>query len=218
MRPPAVESAVQTTPPMTIAATIPAFPLRPATTSTKAVIIKVIMVIPLTGLVPTMAIAFAATVVKRKDITVTIRSPSRACHILFTTPPKAKKQKTASRVKAMPQTRVFIGMSSWVRSAAAEDPPLRLNSLAARPTALLMTPALLMMPMTPAVAIPPMPMWRAYSLKIWSADISETVVVMPMFIRSMTSPPQMRFISGMMTSHTRKEPQQMMKAYLRPTM
>ena len=44
------------------------------------------------------------------------------------------------------------------------------------------------------------------------------VWAMPVPIRSMTLPPQMRFISGMMTSQTRKEPQQMMKAYLRPTM
>ena len=117
----------------------------------------------------------------------------------------------------MPQTMVFIGISSWVRSEEAAAAPLRLNSPTARPTALLMTPALLMMPMTPAVAMPPMPIWRAYSLKIWSADISETVVVMPIFIRSITSPPQMRFIRGMIISQTRKEPQHIMKAYFKPT-
>ena len=44
------------------------------------------------------------------------------------------------------------------------------------------------------------------------------VIVTPVFIRSMTLPPQMRFISGMITSHTSREPQQMMKAYLRPMM
>ncbi len=33
----------------------------------------------------------------------------------------------------------------------------------------------------------------------------------------MTCPPHIRFIRGMITSHTRKLPQQMMKAYLRPT-
>ena len=37
-------------------------------------------------------------------------------------------------------------------------------------------------------------------------------------MRSITLPPQMRFIIGMMTSHTRKEPQQITKAYLSPMM
>ena len=163
MSPPAVLSAVQTTPPITIAATIPALPLRPTATSTNAVIISVIIVIPLTGLVPTIAIALAATVVKRKEMTVTISRPIIACQILFTTPPRAKKAKTAIRVNAMPNTTVFIGRSSWVRSTwtFAVPSPLRRNSPAASPTALLMTPALLMMPMTPAVAMPPIPMWRA---------------------------------------------------------
>ena len=72
--------------------------------------------------------------------------------------------------------------------------------------------------MIPAVAIPPIPIWRAYSEKICSADISPTVAVIPVFIRSITCPPQIRFISGMMTSHTRKLPQQIMNAYLSPTM
>ena len=44
------------------------------------------------------------------------------------------------------------------------------------------------------------------------------VVMTPVPIRSITLPPQIRFISGMITSHTSREPQQMMKAYLRPTM
>ncbi len=180
---------------------------------------SVMMVMPLTGFVPTMAMALAATVVKRKAITATMTRPIRACQTLWTTPPKAKKANTASSAMAMPQTTDFIGRSSCVRSGfSAAAPGLRLNSLVARPTALLITPALLMMPMMPAVAMPPMPMWRAYSLKICSGAISEMVWAMPVPMRSMTLPPQMRFIRGMMTSHTRKEPQQMMKAYLRPTM
>ena len=151
-------SAVQTTPPITMAATMPALPLRPTATSTSAVMISVMMVMPLTGFVPTMAMALAATVVKRKEITATITSPISACHTLWTTPPKAKKANTASSARAMPQTTVFIGRSSCVRSgASAEAPGLRRNSPAARPTALLITPALLMMPMMPAVAMPPMP-------------------------------------------------------------
>ena len=167
MSPPAVESAVHTTPPMTIAATMPALPFRPVTTSTRAVIIRVMMVIPLTGLVPTMAIALAATVVKRKEMTATISRPIRACHTVLTTPPSAKKANTASNEIAMPHTTLFIGMSCWVRSTStAAAPGFRLNSPAARPTALLITPALLIMPMIPATAMPPIPIWRAYSLKI----------------------------------------------------
>ena len=203
---------------MTIAATMPALPLSPVTTSTRAVMIRVMIVIPLTGLVPTIAIALAATVVNRKEITATITRPMSACHTVFTTPPRAKKAKTASSEIAMPQTTLFMGMSCWVRSVSSTAAPgLRLNSPAARPTALLMTPALLMMPMMPATAMPPMPMCLAYSLNIWSADISETVCAMPVPMRSITCPPQMRFIRGMITNHTRKEPQQIMKAYFRPT-
>ena len=119
----------------------------------------------------------------------------------------------------MPKTMLFIGMSSSVRSqASALAPGFLVNSPAASPTADFMTPNDLMMPMMPAVAMPPIPMCRAYSLKIWSADMSPMVCVMPEFMRSMTCPPQMRFISGMMTSQTRKLPQQIMNAYFSPTM
>ena len=202
-----------------MAATIPALPLSPATTSTRAVIINVMIVIPLTGLVPTIAMALAATVVKRNEMTATIISPRSACQILLTTPPNAKKQNTARSVNAMPHTTVFIGRSCCVRSAAAAaDGPLRWNSEAARPMALFITPALFMIPIIPAVAIPPIPICLAYSLNIWSGDICEIGVVIPIFIRSITSPPQIRFMRGIITSHTRNEPQQMINAYLSPTM
>ena len=62
----------------------------------------------------------------------------------------------------MPKMTDFIEMSFWVRSTeAAVSPGLRLNSPAASPTADLMTPAERMMPMMPAVAMPPMPMCLA---------------------------------------------------------
>ena len=73
-----MESAVQTTPPIIKAATIPAVPDKPDQTKTREVMIRVISVIPETGLVPTIAIAFAATVVKRKAITSTIPSAINA--------------------------------------------------------------------------------------------------------------------------------------------
>ena len=154
---PATESAVQTTPPITRAATMPPLPFNPQAASTIAVMISVMMVMPLTGLVPTMAIALAATVVKRKAITATISSPTRACQTVFTTPPKAKNAKTASSATEMPNTTVRIERSSSVRSGLACAPPLRENSLTAMPTADLITLDDLMMPMMPAVAMPPIP-------------------------------------------------------------
>ena len=218
MNPPAIDRAVHTTPPIIIAAAIPPFPLRPTATSTRAVIISVIMVIPLTGFEPTIAMALAATVVKRNEMTATIRSPIRACQMLSTTPPKAKKAKMASRVMMTPTTTIFIDKSLSFSSTAVCAPDLRENSPTARPTALFMTPALFIMPIIPAVAMPPMPICLAYSLKIISGDISPTVCAMPVPIRSMTWFPKSRFIPGMITSQTRNEPQQMMNAYFKPTM
>ena len=57
------------------------------------------------------------------------------------------------------------------------------------------------MPMMPAVAMPPMPIWRAYPLNSWSG---------------VRSRPSVKFVSGMMTSHTSRLPQQMIKLYFRP--
>ena len=54
------------------------------------------------------------------------------------------------------------------------------------PIADFMTPNDFTIPIIPAVAMPPIPMWRAYSVKICSADICETVVAIPVFIRSIT--------------------------------
>ena len=78
MKEPATESAVQTTPPIIKAEIIPAVPESPTPTRISDERIKVINVIPETGFVPTIAIAFAATVVKRKAIIKTIKSPTIA--------------------------------------------------------------------------------------------------------------------------------------------
>ena len=161
MKEPATDRAVQTTPPMSIAAAIPAFPFNPTATRMSEAMIKVIRVIPLTGLVPTIAMALAATVVNRNEITATISKPTRACQILLTTPPKAKKAKMASRAMTIPNTMFFIGISSCVRSATSAAPPFFLNSLVASPTADFITPKDFIIPMIPAVAMPPMPIWRA---------------------------------------------------------
>ena len=70
------------------------------------------MVMPLTGFVPTMAMALAATVVNRKAITVTISRAISACHTLVTTPPKAKKANIASRAMMIPEVTMRMGRSS----------------------------------------------------------------------------------------------------------
>ena len=102
MNEPATLRAVQTTPPMISAAAMPALPLRPTPMRMTEAMIRVIRVMPLTGFDPTMAMAFAATVVNRKAMTATMRRPTRACQRLLTTPPKAKKAKIISRAMTMP--------------------------------------------------------------------------------------------------------------------
>ena len=79
MNPPAIDKAVQTTPPITNAATIPLGPFRPTATMTTEASISVISVMPDTGLVPTIAMALAATVVKRKAIPATSRMATTVC-------------------------------------------------------------------------------------------------------------------------------------------
>ena len=77
--PPAIERAVQTTPPITIDATMPEAPFKPIATKTPEAIIKVIRVIPETGFVPTIAIAFAATVVNKNAMIVTTTNATIVC-------------------------------------------------------------------------------------------------------------------------------------------
>ena len=113
---------------------------------------------PLTGLEPTIAMALAATVVKRKLTIATTSRPISACHTLFTTPPKAKKAKMHNKAMTTPKTMVFMGRSSSVRRGfCACVPGRRLNSETASEAAPLITPKLFTMPMIPAVAIPPIP-------------------------------------------------------------
>ena len=89
MKLPAILKAVHTTAPMSKAASIPAVPFKPTATITTLAKIKVIRVIPLTGLLPTIAIALAATVVKRNAIMATSKMATVACKRLkFITPAK----------------------------------------------------------------------------------------------------------------------------------
>ncbi len=77
---------MQTTPPITIEATMPDVPLRPMPTNIAEAIMRVMRVMPLTGLEPTMAIALAATVVNRNAIMRTTSQAIAACHSVLITP------------------------------------------------------------------------------------------------------------------------------------
>ena len=67
------------------------------------------------------------------------------------------------RVAIVPIAISFIGRSLCVRGREAESfaALLPLSSFAASPTADFIMPADFIIPITPAVAIPPMPIWRA---------------------------------------------------------
>ena len=82
MNPPAIERAVQTTPPITRAATIPAVPFNPTATMMTEARISVINVMPDTGLVPTIAMALAATVVNKKAMPATNKMATTVWRIL----------------------------------------------------------------------------------------------------------------------------------------
>ena len=94
MNAPAIDNAVHTTPPMMSAATMPLVPLSPTADSTTDARMSVISVMPETGLEPTMAIALAATVVKRNAMKVTKRMATTANIRLCITPNQKKMNDT----------------------------------------------------------------------------------------------------------------------------
>ena len=143
------------------AASIPAEPFSPTATITTEAKMSVIRVMPDTGLLPTMAMALAATVVKRKAITATSSMAMTACSRLPSITPNQKKRKVTMMVTIEPTAIILKEMSRCVRFTSSSTPLLPFSSLAAKPTAPLMMPQLLMMPMMPAMAMPPMPMLRA---------------------------------------------------------
>ena len=154
-----MESAVQTTPPITMDATMPLVPLRPMATKMAEAMIRVIRVMPDTGLEPTMAMAFAATVVNRNAMTVTTTHATSACQKVWITP-NQKNSRTATRARAMKNTIFFIEISVCQRTGFSVACLPRI-SRPASDTALTMMPQDLMMPITPAIAMPPIPIMRA---------------------------------------------------------
>ena len=118
-------------------------------------------VIPDTGLEPTMAMALAATVVKRKAMIATSRMPTTAKSRLPSITPNQKKRKVAMSVTIEPMAIILNDMSRCVRCVSPAAFELPFISLAASETALLMMPHDLMIPMIPAIAIPPIPILLA---------------------------------------------------------
>ena len=78
--------------------------------ATKLGYLRATMKHPLTGFDPTIAIAFAATVVNRNAMIPTMSTPTTACQMLSTTP-RAKNPNTTSSVTTIPITTIFIEMS-----------------------------------------------------------------------------------------------------------
>ena len=161
MKLPAMLNAVQTTPPIISEATMPPAPFSPTATMMTLAKMSVISVMPDTGLLPTMAMALAATVVKRKAMTATSRIPTTAKSRLPCMMPVKKKIKVANNTAMVPIAMILKLISCCVRSTCcvAFAPPL--SSRPANPTASRMMFQLRMMPIMPAIAIPPMPMLRA---------------------------------------------------------
>ena len=157
MNEPATESAVQTTPPIISAATMPLVPFSPTATMTTEARMSVISVMPLTGLEPTMAMALAATVVKRKAMTVTSTMPTRAKSKLPSITPNQKNRNVRMMVTMLPMAITLKEISRLVRSCSLSTALPPFISCAASPTALLMMPQDLIMPMMPAMAMPPIP-------------------------------------------------------------
>ena len=160
--------------------------------------------------------ALAATVVNRKAIPATNKMATMLCNMFPCITSKKKKTEISRMVKIEPKAIIFIERSFCVRITLVSTflPPI---SLDANPTALLMIPHERTIPMTPAMAIPPIPILLAYSLKISSGDISLTVCVKAGFQAFSTWSPNNIDIPGTITSHTTNEPAQMMAAYFRPT-
>ena len=89
-------------------------------------------------------------------------------------------------------------------------------SLVARLTALLMMPQLFTIPMIPAMAMPPIPIDLAYSLKICSGVMSPTAVVILGSHMFNTSWGNKSAMPGTMIHQTAREPKQIMNAYFSP--
>ena len=91
---------------------MPLVPLNPTATITTEARMSVIRVIPLTGFVPTIAMALAATVVKRKVMMLTTRMATMLKTMLPPITSKWKKRNVSTSARMMPKVMNFMGRSS----------------------------------------------------------------------------------------------------------
>ncbi len=202
---------------MMSAASIPPVPLSPTATITTEVSMSVISVMPETGLLPTMAMALAATVVNRNAMTATSTMPIRANIRLPSITPNQKKRNVIIMVTMEPTAIILNEMSRWVRSCALLSLLLPFISLAASDTAPFIMPHDLMIPMIPAMAIPPIPMLLPYERNISSGLICPTAVLIDGSQALSTESGNSSAMPGTISHHTESEPRQIIKAYFRPT-
>lgn len=94
---------------------MPEVPFRPMATKIAEATMRVIRVMPLTGFDPTIAMALAATVVKRKAMNVTTTHATAACQNVWITP-NQKKIRTATREMAIIYVTCFIEISVCQRT------------------------------------------------------------------------------------------------------
>ncbi len=120
---------------------------------------SVISVIPETGFDPTIAIAFAATVVKRNEIMVMVNRATTACtHVTLT--PMIRNMNTAMRVRKRNSITNDILRSRSVRLTSSCAPSVFIFLPTANLNAVPITLDDLIIPIIPAMAIAPMPMGR----------------------------------------------------------
>src|SRR5512139_845367 len=111
-REPDIESAVQTTPPMSRTWSMPLSPRRPSAERATAVTISVVRVIPEIGVIEIIAIAQAETAAKRKAITRARLVEARAREVADGSAARTERRKyrkIASAVAAMPTSTADIG-------------------------------------------------------------------------------------------------------------
>ena len=88
-----VESAVQTTPPMRSAASIPWGPVSPARTMTTEATTRVMSVMPEIGVTPIMATARAETLAKRNEMMTVTASAMKLRDVALASPLRTEKRK-----------------------------------------------------------------------------------------------------------------------------
>ena len=150
-------SAVHATEPISRAASIPVVPLSPIDAMTTDARISVMSVMPETGFVPTIAVALAATVVKRNAMPTMSTRATVANIQLWPITPRYRKAPMAATVTMTPAMTTRNDTSRCVRGVSPASAPFPLSSREARLTALVIMPHDFIMPIMPAMAMPPMP-------------------------------------------------------------